>query len=156
MDSNYFQQVESFLFQELFFYVLTFDAETALAKYEMMFSKRVKEYHSSVEQEGKMAPASIKALHSVRIQSKSLRYIYFYLNEMSEGDYESKTAFYKNLQNHFGEINDIQDFLYQIQKYEKKLHASKSDIEEVKKQLQTRLQQLVDAVDLSEVYHSLH
>lgn len=155
LDSNYFQQIDFFVNQELFSYVMTFNAEKALAEYETVFSQRVEEYHSSVEQEGKMAPASIKALHSVRIQSKSLRYIYFYLNEMTEGDYESKTAFYKNLQNHFGEINDVQDWLHQIQKYEKKLHALKSDIDEVKKQLQTRLQKLVNAVDLSDVYLSL-
>ena len=59
----------------------------------------------AAKEKGKISPDSIKALHKVRIQSKALRYIYQFLHAMSGENYQDKIAYYKAIQNQFGDDN---------------------------------------------------
>ena len=148
LNEEYLGKIQTFINRELVAYTVPLIKENIIHKYEEKFKGLVSAYHRTVEENGTMATDSIKALHTVRIQSKSLRYIYHYLNEMPGEDYQDKVDYYKDIQNQFGEITDIQDWLCQLQIYEKKINASKSEIEYVKKQLKTRLKNLIEKVDL--------
>ena len=148
LNDEFFGKVQTFTNRELAAYTVPLIKENVIHKHEEKFKGLVEAYHRTVEENGTMATDSIKALHTVRIQSKSLRYIYYYLNEMPGEDYQDKVDYYKDIQNQFGDITDVQDWLFQLKIYEKKINAPKSEIEYVKKQLKTRLQNLIEKVDL--------
>lgn len=148
LNSEFFGKVKTFMNEELAAYTVPLIKEHVIHKHEEKYKDLVEAYHRTVEEKGTMEIDSIKALHTVRIQSKSLRYIYHYLNEMPGEDYQDKIDYYKGIQNQFGEITDIQDWLFQLTIYEKKINAPKHEIEHVKKKLKTRLQNLIEKVDL--------
>ena len=150
VNDSFINKVQTFMNSELAAYTVLFEKENVIDKYEEKFYSLVEVYQRSVEENGSVATDSIKALHAVRIQSKSLRYIYHYLNEMPGEDYQDKVDFYKDIQNQFGGINDIQNWIYQIKTYEKKIDATKSEIGHVKKKLKARLQHMIEKVELPE------
>ena len=115
---------------------------------ENRFDLLVDDYHQLVDDLGKTAQPSVKALHSVRIHSKSLRYTYHFLTEDFGENFLEKENEYKNLHNQFGDINDVQDWLYQVKAYQNQLHAKKRDIDHVKSKLEARLLHLVEKVDI--------
>ena len=80
-----------------------------------------------------------------------MRYMYHFLNETLGEKYQDKEAYYESIQNQFGDINDVQDWLFQVKTYERKIHATKNEIEHVKKNLKARLHHLIEKVDLSQL-----
>lgn len=142
------RKAENFMNNELVPYVLPLEKEKVLLQYEESFIQFTAAYHQSVEENGKTAPATIKALHAVRKKSKSLRYIYNFLNETFDGHYQDMESYYKDLQQQFGDINDTKDWMLQIKAYGKKLNASKHDMNDCIEALKVRLQNLIENVNL--------
>ena len=64
---------------------------------------------------------------------------------------KTKKIYYESIQNQFGDINDVQDWLFQVKTYERKIHATKNEIEHVKKNLKARLHHLIEKVDMSQL-----
>ena len=126
LNEEYYEKIQTFINRELAAYTVPLIKENVIHKHEEKFKGLVEAYHRTVEEKGTMATDSIKALHTIRIQSKSLRYIYHYLNEMPGEDYQDKVDYYKDIQNQYGEITDIQDWLFQLKIYEKKINAPKT------------------------------
>ena len=150
VNDDFYKRVQIFMNKELATYTVLLVKENVLHEYEEKFYALVDAYQKSVEEKGTMATDSIKALHAVRIQSKSLRYIYQYLNEMTSEGYQNKVEYYKDIQNQFGNINDVHDWLNQLKANEKKLDATKSEINYAKKKLKARLQHLIEKVEFPE------
>ncbi len=151
INESFVKQAQDFIDQELVTYILPLEKEKVISQYEEHFLRQVKGYEQTVEENGKFTVDSIKALHSLRIHSKSMRYIYHFLNETLGENYQDKEAYYERIQNQFGDINDVQDWLSQVKAYERKIHAPKSEIEHMKKNLKARLHHLIEKVDLSQL-----
>lgn len=145
-DESYHQKVETFINDKLVLYIVQLEKENVLYQYEERFNRVVDAYRQSVEKKGKTSADTIKALHAIRKKSKSLRYIYSFLNDAFENRYQDKESYYKNLQRKFGEINDVEDCLYLIKEFQKK--SPKGDIDNVKKGYKVRLQELLENVEL--------
>ncbi len=149
MDESYHQKVETFINDKLVLYIVQLEKENVLYQYEERFNRLVDAYRQSVEEKGKTSADTIKALHAIRKKSKTLRYIYSFLNDAFENRYPDKEFYYKNLQRKFGEINDAEECLYLIKEFQKKI--PKGDIDNVKKEYKIRLQELLENVELFEV-----
>lgn len=150
INDSFNQTVETFINHELVSYIVPIEKENVLLQYEESFNRLVEAYHQSVEEKGKTKDATVKTLHAIRKKSKSLRYIYNYINETFGDKYQDQESFYKNLQSQFGDINDAEDWLFQIKAYEEKIKAPKRDIDDVKKELKARLQNLLEDVEFLE------
>ena len=148
LNDTFYKKVQIFMKKELAVYTVLLVKENEISVYEQHFQDLVGNYHKFVKEKGKISPDSIKALHKVRIQSKALRYIYQYLHAMSGENYQDKIAYYKAIQNQFGDVNDVQDWIEQLEKYEKKIDVSKSEINYVKKQLKNRLHYLIENIHI--------
>ncbi|OES45685.1 hypothetical protein BA724_02420 [Domibacillus iocasae] len=148
MNADLFHDWEQFLSKELAFYVLTLEKDKRLNEYEQRFSYKIDTYHKAVKTYGKQHSKSIEALHKVRIQSKSLRYIYKELSDMMDQNFNSEKEYYKKIQTQFGAINDVQDWLSKVKQYKNKLNASQKDIGHVKKKLKIQLKEMIENVDL--------
>ena len=151
INESFIKAAQNFINQELVTYVLPLEKERVISDYEEHFLLRVDAYEQMVKENGKFHSNSIKALHSLRIQSKSMRYMYHFLNETLGENYQDKEAYYESIQNQFGDINDVQDWLYQVKTYERRIHATKNEVEHVKKNLKARLHHLIEKVDLSQL-----
>jgi CHAD domain-containing protein len=151
INESFIKNAQIFIHQELASYILPLEKEKVIGEYEKHFLRQVEVYEQTVEENGKFTANSIKALHSVRIHSKSMRYMYHFLNETLGEKYQDKEAYYESIQNQFGDINDVQDWLFQVKTYERKIHATKSEVEHVKKNLKARLHHLIEKVDLSQL-----
>jgi CHAD domain-containing protein len=151
INESFIKNAQIFINQELITYISPLDIEKVIGKYEEHFLRQVEAYEQTVKENGKFTANSIKALHSVRIQSKSMRYMYHFLNETLGEDYQDKEAYYESIQNQFGDITDVQDWLFQVKTYERKIHATKNEIEHVKKNLKARLHHLIEKVDLTQL-----
>ena len=151
INESFIRNTQIFINQELVTYILPLDIEKVISEYEEQFLRQVEAYEQTVEENGKFNSNSIKALHSLRIQSKSMRYMYHFLNETLGGNYQDKEAFYESIQTEFGDINDVQDWLFQVKTYERKIHATKNEVEHVKKNLKARLHHLIEKVDLTKL-----
>lgn len=148
LNDKFYKKVQIFINKELAAYSVLLVKENEISMYEQHFQNLVGNYHKSVKEKGKISPDSIKALHKVRIQSKALRYIYQYLHVISGENYQDKIAYYKTIQNQFGDVNDVQDWIEQLEKYEKKIDATKSEIHHVKKKLNKRLYHLIEKIEV--------
>ena len=148
LDDFFQKHITDFFENELNPYVLQLNKEIVLSQLEDRFNLLVDHYHQLVDELGKTALPSIKALHAVRIHSKSLRYTYHFLNEDFGENLLEKENEYKNLQNQFGDINDVQDWLHQVKAYQNQLHAKKRDIDHVKSKLEARLLHLIEKVEI--------
>jgi CHAD domain-containing protein len=148
MNADFFHDWEQFLSKELAFYVLTLEKDKRLNEYEQRFSHKIDTYHKAVKTHGKQHSKSIEALHKVRIQSKSLRYIYKELSDMMDQNFNPEKEYYKKIQTQFGAINDVQDWLNKVKQYKNKLNASQKDIGHVKKKLKIQLKKMIENVDL--------
>ena len=151
INESFIKNAQIFINQELATYILPLEKEKVISEYEEHFLRQVEVYEQTAEENGKFTANSIKALHSVRIHSKSMRYMYHFLNETLGENYQDKEAYYESIQNQFGDINDVQDWLFQVKTYERKIHATKNEIEHVKKNLKARLHHLIEKVDLSQL-----
>ena len=81
INESFIKNAQIFINQELVTYILPLEKEKVISEYEERFLRQVEVYEQTVEEDGKFTPNSIKALHSVRIHSKSMRYMYHFLNE---------------------------------------------------------------------------
>ena len=151
INESFIKNAQIFIHQELVTYILPLEKEKVISEYEKHFLRQVEVYEQTVEENGKFTANSIKALHSVRIHSKSMRYMYHFLNETLGEKYQDKEAYYESIQNQFGDINDVQDWLFQVKTYERKIHATKNEVEHIKKNLKARLHHLIEKVDLSQL-----
>ena len=148
LNDTFDKKVKIFIRKELSAYTVPLVKDQVIREYEEHFQCLVENYHQTVKDKGKTSSDSIKALHAVRIQSKTLRYIYHYANQIFEENYHDQVKYYKHIQNQFGDINDLQDWLNQLKKYEKKLDVSKSEMNHVKKQLKNRLHDLIENIHI--------
>ncbi|WLR51012.1 CHAD domain-containing protein [Bacillus tianshenii] len=139
---------ERFLQEELRGYVLAIDIGERLDEYEQVFESLVKEYEKVIEKEGRHTKRAMKALHAVRIESKKLRYTYHYLNKLKDKNYKKKAKYYKRFQRKFGKINDLRDWLKQLDNLQKEVDLSKKEIKKVRKQLQKDMNEQVEQVEL--------
>ncbi len=73
-----------------------------------------------VKKHGKTHPATIKALHKIRLESKHLRYAYQHLDFALKGENKAKIIYYKGIQEDFGEINDF----FNLQSLFKRLNST--------------------------------
>ena len=110
LNDSFQKHITDFFENELNSYVLKLNKESALSQLEDRFNFLVHDYHQLVNKLGKTALPSVKALHAVRIRSKSLRYTYHFLTEDFGENLLEKEDFYKNLQTQFADINDVQDW----------------------------------------------
>lgn len=148
MNESFFYKKDLFINKELFTYVVQLAKNPILLDYEGSFQQSVENYHQLVEEKGKTAPDTIEAIHSVRNTSKSLRYIYNILNEFFSENDKDNESYYRDLQFKLGEINDVEDLLQQLKKLQDKIDAPKSEIQNVKKELKARLNQLIEEVEI--------
>ena len=155
LDDTFQRHITDFFENELNSYVLKLNKENVLSQLEERFDLLVDDYHQLVNKLGKTALPSVKALHAVRIHSKSLRYTYHFLTEDFGENLLEKEDEYKNLQTQFGDINDVQDWLHQVKAYQNQLHAKKRDIDHVKSKLEARLLHLIEKVDIPKRTSSL-
>ena len=151
INESFIKNAQVFINQELVTYILPLEKEKVISEYEERFLRQVEVYQQTVEADGKFTANSIKALHAVRIHSKSMRYMYRFLNETLGENYQDKEVYYESIQNQFGDINDVQDWLFQVKTYERKIHATRNEVEHVKKNLKARLHHLIEKVDLSQL-----
>lgn len=145
------RQFSTFSSEELPFYVLSIDPDAQIHMFEERFNEKAEHYQQTSESYGKQAAQSIKALHKVRIQAKTLRYMYADLASLMGRDFSKKEQYYKCIQSQFGDINDVQDWLDKLERYEEKLNASQEEIASVRGKWQRRLNVLIEEVSVKPV-----
>jgi CHAD domain-containing protein len=150
LNDEFIDRAKIFLREELIFYIVSFDKERVLHKYEASFNELLKIYSESSIEKDKKWSNRLKSLHSVRKRSKSLRYIYSYLNEIFEDLYLDKVTYFKNIQRQLNEVVDLEDRLVQLKANDKKIDAPKSEIKAVKKSLKTGLLQHLAEIQFSQ------
>ena len=96
---------------------------------------------------GKTSSSTIKMLHSLWVQSKSLRYVYSFLNENIGEHYFDKECYYMEVQIQLSEIVDLRYWLNKIKDFEKKLEISKSEIDDFKTKIRAKLHELMENVE---------
>ncbi|MCQ6278786.1 CHAD domain-containing protein [Bacillus sp. EB600] len=142
-NDSFVNKVEKFITNELVFYILPPVKENVLSQDEGCFNQLADNFYRSVEEKGQTNADTIKTLDAVQKKSASLFYIYNYLNEIFNEKFQQKETYYKQLQQKFSDINDTETSLSQIKRYEKKLNAPKSDIDNIKKAFKERLADLI-------------
>lgn len=145
------RQFSAFSVEELPFYALSIDPDTQIQVFEERFSEKAEHYQQTADSYGKQAAQSVKALHKVRIQAKMLRYMYADLASLMGRDFSKKEKYYKNIQSQFGDINDVQDWLDKLKRYEEKLNVPKEEIASVRTKWQRRLNVLIEEVTIKPV-----
>ncbi|MCP3028917.1 CHAD domain-containing protein [Halobacillus sp. A5] len=151
ISDDFYDSWEAFLKDELHNYVMIFKINRRLEQYEHSFNEAVDEFNKACKKKGRTSKPSLNALHNVRIESKYLRYIYRYLNEMYEENYKKQADYYEDIQDHFGEINDLKDWLKAFKKHEDQIAAKKKHIKAVKQQLQEDLAKRMDEVKIEKL-----
>ncbi|WP_197076605.1 CHAD domain-containing protein [Domibacillus indicus] len=145
---NVKQLSAAFLSDELPSLLAVVDQEQQIQSFENRFADKAVRFHHLAASHGKQSAKAVKALHRVRIQAKLLRYMYADLSERTGQDYSSKENDYKAIQSQFGEINDVQDWIEKLERYERKLNVSKKETLLLKKKWQNRLRALIKEVDI--------
>ncbi len=137
-----------FLEEQLENHVLALNIAERLEQLEQMFAAHVGDYRHAADENGNNSKSALKALHAVRIEAKSLHYIYSYLNGIYDSIYKTKMKKYKRYQRELGEINDIHDWLNTIKNNRKKAAAPAEHIQEVIEKLSGELHEQVERIDL--------
>jgi CHAD domain-containing protein len=116
-------------------------------KQEKRFDEERTHYEHLRQNLGLTAYDTLKALHSVRLTAKELRYLLMHMEFVIEFDWKTKQQYYKDLQTQLGDIND---FRVWIEKWEEaspqklnvdpKLH--RNQIDEMTSMLRHALSQL--------------
>ncbi|KGP72656.1 CHAD domain-containing protein [Pontibacillus yanchengensis] len=151
IDDGFMEMWEQFKTQELRNYLLPLKIDERLNEYERTFEELIQTFNNEVAENGKNDKSSLKALHSVRIEAKALRYICKYLGDMYGKPYKKKAKQYKEVQRNLGDINDLRDFLKEIKQNQKKVDVSKQQIQQVKDQLNQELEDLLESVEVKEL-----
>ncbi|MFQ3545997.1 CHAD domain-containing protein [Halobacillus rhizosphaerae] len=120
-------------------YVLFLNIPYRLEEYEKTFDEAIAEYEEIVRDRGIESADALNALHHIRIQAKNLRYIYRYLDEVYNKDYQELADFYTDYQRQFGDIHDLYYWLERLKKDRKNLQVKKKAVKRVKKELKQEL-----------------
>ncbi|MFG6149730.1 CHAD domain-containing protein [Halobacillus sp. B23F22_1] len=148
ISERFYDQWNAFVEDNIRQYVMALNIKQRLDVYEKRFNQAVDGFNEVSEEKGRSSKKALKALHDVRIESKYLRYIYKYLDEIYEEDFQEQVDFYEKLQDEFGNINDLKDWLDAFEKHFDKLESKKKHKKAVKQQMQDELAEKMNQVTI--------
>ncbi|WP_181347986.1 CHAD domain-containing protein [Thalassobacillus sp. CUG 92003] len=146
IDQNFQERWRYFIDEELHAYILSLSVASRLDEYEQDIANRMEDYKAVVAEHGPASQEALESMHALRIASKHIRYIYKYLDTMYEQDYQTSAKYYEQLQDQFGPVNDVKDWLKAFDKQRDKLDIKKKHAKEVKAQLEDELESRVNEV----------